>query len=61
MKDTLPAPKRPEWWTPEYAKLAALWFEIQQTRASLRRSATVAISLGVVSLILAILSILSKP
>ena len=61
MKSNLPKLKRPEWWTPEHAKFGELRFEIQQTRASLRLSATVAILLSVVALILSILSILSKP
>ncbi len=61
MKSNLPIPKRPADWTPESSKLAKLRFEIQQTRASLRRSAIVAMTLGVVALILSILSILSKP
>ena len=46
----------PDGWT-----LDELRYEIQQTRASLRRSAIVAMTLGVVALILSILSILSKP
>ena len=61
MKSNLPVPKRPDGWTPERGYLDELRHEIQQTRASLRRSAIVAMTLGVVALILSILSILSKP
>ena len=61
MKSNLPTPKRPDGWTPERAEIDKLLFEIQQTNASMRRVAIVGMTLCAVSLILSILSFLTKP